>query len=314
MIVLVPRGFVRWVAILVLGIAIPGCDRVQAATQPSAPGAFIIGSAGNQPGRFVKPRAVAVAPDGTVWVMDRSGRLQAFDDRGNYLRGWIMRDVEKGTPEDIECDREGNILVTETHYAKITVYSPAGDVVREWGSWGKEPGQFIYPVGLAVDADGNVFVSEYGGNDRVQKFDRHGNFLLQWGRFGEARGEFTRPEDVCVDDRGRVYVADSCNHRIQVFDSSGALLDVWGEVGDAPGQLRYPYDVEIRPDGDLVVCEYGNHRVQRMTPEGRPRSSWGRVGRADGELNFPWDLAVDRQGRCLVADTQNHRVQRFTLD
>ncbi len=301
----------RFLALTLLLAAVPGCDRAQAATPAPRSAATVLGGPGNQPGRFVKPRAVAVAPDGTIWVMDRSGRLQAFNDAGTYLRGWTMRDVEKGTPEDIEVDAEGNVLVTETHYARVTVYSPAGEVVREWGSWGKDPGQFIYPVGIAIGTDGAVYVSEYGGNDRVQKFDREGRLLLALGSFGEEPGQLQRPEDLWVDAHDRVWVADACNQRIQVFDGKdGRFLFSWGGEGDGPGKLRYPYDVAVA--GDAVwVCEYGNHRLQKFTLEGKPLAVRGSVGRAIGELNFPWDFALDARGRVWVADTQNHRVQAF---
>lgn len=307
----------RWVRLLVAALAgslAAGCDQaVGAAVADHAP-VQVIGGSGNRDGRFVKCRAVTVDASGTSYIIDRTGRIQVFDADGNYLRGWAIPDISKGTPEDVEIDRKGNLLVTDTHFARILVYSPDGVLLRQWGGWGKEPGQFIYPVGLATDADNHVYVAEYGGNDRIQKFDEQGNLITVWGAFGEAEGQFQRPEDLCVDAQGRVFVADSCNHRIQVFTGEGKFLAAWGTVGDGAGAMRYPYDVECDGSGGLVVCEYGNHRVQQFSVEGRPGRTWGAVGFGVRQLNFPWDLAVGSDGSVYVADTQNHRVQHFRFE
>ncbi|RUA32520.1 MAG: 6-bladed beta-propeller, partial [Chloroflexi bacterium] len=72
------------------------------------------------------------------------------------------------------------------------------------------------PQGLAIDSDGNVYVSEYG-NDRIQVFGRQGRFLRKWGREGNGDGEFSQPQGLAIDSDGDVYVSDQGNHRILVF-------------------------------------------------------------------------------------------------
>lgn len=301
--------------LLLLLAPLAGCDQSPAATPPPSPAppgfARVLGARGTGPGQFSSPRAMTVDPKGNVVVLDRAGHLQVFAPDGARITGWEMPAVARGTPEDVEVDREGNYVIPDTHYTQVLVYSPAGRLLRRFGSEGQGPGQFVYPVGLAIDDENRYYVSEYGGHDRIQVFDSAGKFLLEWGRFGEADGEFNRPEDLALDGAGRVFVADACNHRIQVFTRTGRFLGRWGHPGNAPGALSYPYDVACTPEGTVLVCEYGNHRVQEFTPDGRPLRSWGKVGFGDGELNFPWDLALAPAGGIWVTDTSNHRVVLF---
>ena len=155
-----------------------------------------------------------------------------------------------------------------------------------------------------------MFVSEYGGNDRVSVFSPQGEFLLSFGSPGEGAGQFSRPASLCVDGpRGRLYVADACNHRIVVYDLAGVRQGELGGLGSGPGQLRYPYGLALASDGRLVVCEYGNNRLQVFGPDGRPLRLLGGPGRAPGQLAYPWDVAVDGRDRAYVVDAGNNRVQ-----
>ncbi|HIM49197.1 MAG TPA: 6-bladed beta-propeller, partial [Dehalococcoidia bacterium] len=72
------------------------------------------------------------------------------------------------------------------------------------------------PQGLAIDGEGNVYVSEYG-NDRIQVFDPQGRFLRKWESEGNGDGEFSQPQGLAIDSDGDVYVSDQGNHRILVF-------------------------------------------------------------------------------------------------
>ena len=99
-------------------------------------------------------------------------------------------------------------------------------LVAKWGggigaghassSQAQEPGQFRSPWGVAVDGAGDVFVTDTG-NQRIQKFDRDGNFVTQWGGFGNADGQFNFPYGLVLDPRGHVFVVDSGNMRVQHF-------------------------------------------------------------------------------------------------
>jgi DNA-binding beta-propeller fold protein YncE len=155
-----------------------------------------------------------------------------------------------------------------------------------------------------------VYVSEYGGNDRVSLFTPEGTFVKSFGRSGSAEGEFSRPEALAVDLRRRVlYVADACNHRIARYTLEGELIGYFGSVGQGPGELRYPYGLALLADGTLVVCEYGNNRLQFFGADGRSLKCLGRAGRAPGELAYPWGVAAGPDGNVYVVDAGNNRIQ-----
>jgi DNA-binding beta-propeller fold protein YncE len=206
--------------------------------------------------------------------------------------------------------RDGNLLVADTHYYRVLIYSPDGKLLRELGGTkGERPGEFGFVTGIAQDSQGNYYVSEYGDFDRIQKFTREGKFLLQWGGHGSEPGQFIRPQKILFDEDEHLWVTDACNHRIQVFDTEGKLLQSWGTEGSAPGELYYPYDLAFGPGGTVYVCEYGNHRVQKFTRDGRSLGCWGREGRGEGQLFNPWGLVRDSHGLLHVLDSNNHRVQ-----
>ncbi|MDQ7780790.1 MAG: hypothetical protein RDV41_13930 [Planctomycetota bacterium] len=258
------------------------------------------------------PRGLTVGKNGSIYTIDKAGRVQEFSQEGRFISAWWPPDVSAGRPQDIEADGVGNLYIADTHYDRVLKYSGAGELLAQWGKNGSGPGEFVYPVGIAVDRTGNVYVSEYGAAHRIQKFDPEGRFLLEWGAFGEGDGEFNRPQDLAVGRAGEIFVADSCNHRIQVFSSDGKLLRKLGAAGDAPGQFRYPYGLAVAPDGDVVVLEYGNSRVQVIHADGSVECS-GKTGRGDLEFNSPWDVAIGASGDLYVADTQNFRIQRLRL-
>lgn len=92
------------------------------------------------------------------------------------------------------------------------------EYVMSIGSKGTGDGQFLYVEDFTIDSRGNddVYVCEIG-NNRVQKFDKDGNFICMWGTEGKRRGEFGNLHGIIVDSRANVYVADTANYRIQVF-------------------------------------------------------------------------------------------------
>jgi DNA-binding beta-propeller fold protein YncE len=278
---------------------------------------LVLGSKGTRPGRFQFPRAVAVAPaTGQIYVVDRSGRIQLFAPDGALLREWRLPESQLGQPVGLAVEADGSLLVNDSHYHRILRYRPDGsEILAQWGSEGKGPGQLTFGRDVVVDAVGNVYAGDYGGlNDRILKFARDGRFLLEWGSVGEGPGQFQRPQGMAIERRAgleHVLVADSCNHRLQRFTLEGQWVASIGSLGTGPGELRYPYSVAIGGDGSLFVAEWGNNRIQRLDREGRPLGTWGGPGHDRGELATPWDIAIGPDGRIFVADYGNHRVQIF---
>ncbi|HEX8201188.1 MAG TPA: NHL repeat-containing protein [Isosphaeraceae bacterium] len=303
------RRVLGWLGSLVAAPLV-GCDpEVESVPE------LVWGIHGTRPGWLHRPRAAAFDAQDRLYVADLTDRIQVFDRDGHYLHGWRLPALNVDGPSGVGVDRRGRVLVADTHFYRILVYTPAGQLVQQLGDGvqGTTPGRFGYPTDVVLDSRGNFYVSEYGENDRIQVFSPEGRWLRQWGGQGTAPGELLKPRSLVIDEADRIYVADSCNHRIQVFDTSGTLLGLWGGRGDAPGQMAYPYDIALGPDGSLYVCEYANHRVQKFDRRGRALGTWGRPGRRPGQLDTPYALAVDSRGAVSVMDSNNHRVQRFWL-
>ncbi len=301
------RSRTPWLLLaLLLGAA--GCGN------PGTP-ELVWGKRGINGGELVKPRAIAIDKDDHLYLVDWTARIQVFDRDGKFLdRVWKTPDFRNGRPSGLSIDRDGNLLVSDSHYHCLRIYSPDGELLKTFGGVeGTGPGQFSYISDAVQDSDGYYYVAEFGENQRISKLDPRGKFVRCWGAPGSEPGQFARIRAMTLGPDGNLYLADACNHRIQVFTRDGTLVRYFGEHGKEPGQLAYPYDVAFGPgpDAPLYVVEYGNHRVQKFTAAGKSLGCWGSVGRGPGQLFAPWALAVDSHGRVHVLDSENDRVQRI---
>jgi DNA-binding beta-propeller fold protein YncE len=278
---------------------------------------LVWGKRGVQPGDLVKPRAVAIDSQDHLYIVDWTARIQVFDRDGNYLGlTWTTPDYRNGRPSGLSIDRDGNLLVSDSHYHCLRIYSPAGELLRTiGGAAGTEPGQLGYVSDALQDCDGNYYVAEFGDNQRLSKFDQAGKFVKCWGGPGSEAGEFSRVRALALGPDGLLYAADACNHRIQVFTRDGQFVRMWGKQGTRKGDLSYPYDLAFSPGETpyLYVVEYGNNRVQKFTPTGESLGTCGGPGREPGRFAGPWALTVDSRGRVHVIDSENDRVQRISF-
>lgn len=278
---------------------------------------LVWGRRGFSEGRLLKPRAMAIDQLDQLYIVDMMGRIQVFDIDGNYLRGWRTPIITQGKPTGLAFANDGSLLVADTHYFRMLVYSPTGELDESrtiGGENGDEPGQFHFVTDVAQAANGNLFLAQYGQIDRIQEFEPDGQFVRRWGSQGSKPEQFSRPQALLFDKQGLLWVADACNHRIQVFDVSQSvprLERMWGTMGSRPGELNCPYGMDFDHDGNLLIAEFGNHRVQRFTRDGQSLEVWGQAGSASGLFNRPWALLTDSQRNVHVLDTENHRVQRF---
>ncbi|MCE5267576.1 MAG: hypothetical protein LLG00_06805 [Planctomycetaceae bacterium] len=305
------KAVARCSLLLVVAIFAAGCEQ-----SPTGEGRVysVWGRRGISNGRLQKPRAMAIDRGDRLYIVDMTARIQVFTTAGEFLRGWQTPDHRFGKPTGLTIARDGTIWVADTHYYRVLVYAPEGKLLRTIGGVrGERPGEFGLVTSVAHDSAGNVYVSEYGEYDRIQKFSPGGKFLVQWGGHGSKPGQFIRPQKMAFDEHDHLWVTDSCNHRIQVFDTSGKLLSVWGVEGSGPGQLYYPYDLALAPDDTVYICEFGNHRVQKFTRDGRSLGCFGAEGRAKGQFYNPWALVRDSRGMIYVLDTNNHRVQAVKM-
>lgn len=304
----------------------------------------VIGGPGTGPGRFNKPRAIDT--DGTnLFVIDRSGRVQVIDpDSGRALAYWNLQGMSTGFPTGITIaasplqDGTKAAWIADTHNHRVVVYAlpevkPGGPIgfmqpsepalLLSFGELGSGPGQFTYPSDVAVltQPDGRtvqrVYVSEFGGHDRVGIFDLTSagsvgprvTFVSSFGAEGPPTPgavTFQRPQSMVFVD-GRLLLSDSINHRLGLFELDGTLVRWF----DQPGQFLHPRGITILPDRSALVVEFGRNRVQQIdTQTGAMLGAWGRPGRGTGELAEPWSLCL--VGRtCFVADALNHRLVRM---
>lgn len=190
----------------------------------------------------------------------------------------------------------GIFLVILTAFALPAVSSAAvGDFITQWGEYGFDDGQFQGPYDVAVDKNGNVYVTDVN-NARIQKFDGSGNFLTKWGSPGSGNGQFAGLRGIGVDGSGNVYVADRSNNRIQKFDGDGNYITQWGSQGSGDGQFNYPMDVAVDTDGNVYVADCYNSRIQKFDSNGTYITQWNHYG----TISYPLSITVDTFGVVYV--------------
>lgn len=175
---------------------------------------------------------------------------------------------------------------------------------------GTEPGKLMWPVSIAKDSEGHLYVSDEALH-RISVFTIDGDFVSSWGVHGTMDGELDRPSGIAFDPEGNLYVVDTLNHRVQKFTRGGEFISSFGGYGSEPGQLDMPWGVTVDELGEVYVADWRNDRVQKFTPDGDHILTFGSSGSDDGQLNRPTGVEVDADGDVYVADWGNDRVQLF---
>lgn len=195
-----------------------------------------------------------------------------------------------------------------------TAGSAAYVYVDSFGTEGTAPGQFRSPSGVAVDAAGDVYVSDTN-NHRIQVFDMYGTFKRQFGSSGSTAGRFAFPHGIAIDDAsGTLYVADRDNHRVQVFDLQGTYqYSRGGSFGYDPDKGDY-----IRPEGvaingsHLYVTSTGNHFVYRYTRTGNQFQYAGWWGGGGSTVKEPVGIAINRSGYISLMNRGDSKLSQYT--
>jgi sugar lactone lactonase YvrE len=173
------------------------------------------------------------------------------------------------SPGGLAIDNENRFLyVADSDNDQVMVYDadPPYKLLRRIGTGGKkhtltDPGNLAMPSNVAVDGDGNLYVTDTL-NNRVQIFDADGNFLRTFGKAGDGPGYFARPKGIAVDADGHIWVADAVQNRVQVFDQDGRLLMWIGGTGIYPGQFRTLAGLAIDKNNRVFTSEQYPGRVQ----------------------------------------------------
>jgi DNA-binding beta-propeller fold protein YncE len=228
--------------------------------------------------------------------------------------------VNFGIP-GILLDGRGNIYVAELDDNLIYKYSLTGKELAHWGGHGSGPGQLIHPDKLALDTNGNIYVTEIGGgpifgtdaNNRIQKFSANGESLARWGMYGSAPGQFSNPIGIAVDHQGDIYVSEEAGNRVQKLSPTGQPLAQWGTLGNGPGQFNMVYDLALDASGNVYVSEpFTNQRIQKFSASGVPLARWGGPGDGPGQFKDPTGLTVDSKGDVFIVDSGNNRIQELS--
>ena len=203
----------------------------------------------------------------TLFVSDSALRHVLVFDKQHKAQASISEGM--GTPAGLAVDNENRFLyVCDTTLDQVLVYDadPPYKLLRTIGkSSGKHdlvtPGDFARPTNVAVDKDGNLYVSDTF-NDRVEIFDAEGQFIRAFGKPGDGPGYFARPKGIAIDSDGHIWVADAVQDRVQVFTQEGQLLIWMGGHGLLPGQFNTVAGVAIDKNNRVLTSEQYPGRVQ----------------------------------------------------
>lgn len=179
-----------------------------------------------------------------------------------------------------------------------------GGIAMIIGQHGSGEGEFMDPHGIALDAQGNIYVADTG-NGRIEVFDRQGGFLT-----AIADERFTAPRYVAVDPAGRIYVADAAE-RVHLLSATGEPIQSFGEAGSLLSQFSGIADLVLDSAGDLYVVDSGNDRVQKFSLLSGPLFSFGDEGEPAELLSRPQGIALDSEGNVYVADSGHRRIQLY---
>ncbi len=172
-------------------------------------------------------------------------------------------------PVGLAIDTTNRFLyVVDTQQDQVIVYdADTLKLLRRIGTGGKNhflttPGDFGAPQGVAVDQDGNVYVTDTL-NNRVEIFDADGNFISEFGKHGDGPGYLARPKGIAVDGDGHIWVADQVEDRLQVFNRDGQLLTYIGSGhGELPGQFKSLTGVAMDKHNRVFTTEQEPGRLQ----------------------------------------------------
>jgi DNA-binding beta-propeller fold protein YncE len=149
--------------------------------------------------------------------------------------------------------------------SRVAKYDKNGKWIKNWGSRGTGPGQFNIVHGIAIDAQGTVYVADEG-NKRIQVFDADGNFKTQFTNVGT-------PTAICITRGAQqvLYVAHTGDPdgmedaAIYKIDLQGKILGKFGTAGKLPKEFGLVNSIDCRNENELLVGELSNWRVQKLT-------------------------------------------------
>jgi hypothetical protein len=191
----------------------------------------------------------------------------------------------------------------------ILHFDMSGRLLKAFGA-----GMFVFPHGIYVDQESNVWVTDGQGKDgkghQVFKFSPEGKVLLTLGKAGVAgdgQDEFNAPSAVLVAPNGDIFVGDghggTTNSRIVKFSRDGKFIKTWGKKGSAPGEMDIPHTLAMDSRGRLFLGDRQNNRIQIFDQNGVFLDAWSQFSRPSG-------VFIDKNDTIYVADSESESVSK----
>ncbi|MGB3728513.1 MAG: SMP-30/gluconolactonase/LRE family protein [Thermodesulfobacteriota bacterium] len=189
--------------------------------------------------------------------------------------------------------------------------SPKAEYLLEWGSSGPRDSEFDQPIGIAIDDEGFIHISD-SENNVIKKFSEFGELYDKWSNGGSEETALQTPMHIASDGEN-LYVTEYDTDRVQKFSADHKSETIFGTGSQPEGALDTPSGVAVDGEGNVYVSGFYNGSVKKYSPEGEFLIQIGTAGKKDeGKLNHPTDVAVGADGNIYVADAYNDRVQVFT--
>ena len=211
-------------------------------------------------------------------------------------------------PWQVAFNHRGDMNVTEYSGSCISIFNVHMKKIKFIGTQGSGPGQFNQPIGITVDAVGNILVCE-SGNCRIQKFSPDGSCTQSVGKNGTRSLQFRKPYGIAIHPHTKkIYVADAYNHRIQILNEDLSFSSSFGKKGSGKGEFIISSAVAFDSNGQLYVAEYENHRIQVFSENNEYLREFGKE-----ELKSPISVTV-HGGVVYVADYGSMLILLYTRE
>jgi len=222
-------------------------------------------------------------------------RVSAQDNPYRVVEGWAKLPEGRswGSTAAVDVDSNDHIWVAErcgtnscagSNLSPILEFDPSGKLLRSFGA-----GMFVFPHGICVDKEGNVWVTDGDGKDgkghQVFKFSPDGRVLMTLGKKGvkgNGPDTFDQPTGIAVAPNGDIFVTDGHgkNDRVVKFSKDGKFIKTWGRHGAGPGEFDQPHDISIGGSQNRVyIADRSNNRVQIFDQDGSFIAAWKQFGR-----------------------------------
>jgi DNA-binding beta-propeller fold protein YncE len=281
----------------VFGVAADSKGNIYAADQ-GVGAIFIFPKSDTEPVRLIKHGVDARLPMINGLAVDDDDRLFVTDVKLHHVLVFNAQHEQEASfgadqllaPAGVAIDTSNRfVYVVDTQADQVVVFdADKYTLLRRMGTGGKKhsltsPGDFALPTHVAVDKEGNVYVTDTL-NNRVEIFDADGGFINEFGKAGDGPGRFARPKGIAIDGDGHIWVTDEIQSRVQVFDKEGRLLLYMGEQGWYPGQFRALYGIAAdNYNNRIITSEQFPGRVQVFRYVTDAEAEAERARRAAGE-------------------------------